>query len=91
MPAMNMFFSNINFTPSASGFNLECEQLIPSLNNSEKTPMENYPISNLRATISNGRIQLSFSCETVGLGSSVADNSYHVTAEAFMFASDKIE
>lgn len=78
MPAMNMIFPNIPFTPTASGFQLECAEFIPTLNNAEKTPVNNYPIRDFQASINSGRLNLSFKC-----------NSFNATSEAFMFASEK--
>lgn len=79
MPAMNMIFPNIPFTATASGFELNCSQLIPTLNNAEKTPVENQAIHELTASISNGKLSLHFLC-----------NSYVVDSEAYMFASEKM-
>lgn len=82
MPAMNMIFKNIPVTFNSTGYQLNCESLIPCLNNSGATPMEDYPITNLSGSVTNGKLNLQFDCSINASGSSVEGITYHVTTSA---------
>ena len=82
MPAMNMIFKDIPVTFNSTGYQLNCESLIPCLNNSGATPMEDYPITNLSGSVTNGKLNLQFDCSINASGSSVEGITYHVTTSA---------
>lgn len=82
MPAMNMIFKNVPVTFNSTGYQLNCESLFPCLNNSGATPMEDYPITNLSGSVTNGKLNLQFDCSINASGSSVEGITYHVTTSA---------
>lgn len=85
MPAMNMIFKSVSFTSTASGFDFTCEELIPCLNNSEQTPVNSYPIKNLTASVSGGKLSINFLCDNT-----IANRLYSVKSTAYMFESDSL-
>ena len=85
MPAMNMIFKSVSFTSTASGFDFICEELIPCLNNSEQTPVDSYPIKNLTASVSGGKLSIDFLCNNT-----IANRLYSVKSTAYMFESDSL-
>ena len=82
MPAMNMIFKQVPVKFNSTGFTLNCKSLIPCLNNSGATPMEDYPITNLSGSVTNGKLNLQFDCSINASGSSVEGITYHVTTSA---------
>ena len=88
MPAMNMIFPNVPYTATSSGFELKCDELIPTLNNAEKTPVETYPISVFNAKVANGLLTVNFAC-TKNSDESMINRHFMVHSEAYMFASEK--
>lgn len=82
MPAMNMIFKDIPVTFNSTGYKLNCESLIPCLNDSGATLMEDYPITNLSGSVTNGKLNLQFDCSINASGSSVEGITYHVTTSA---------
>lgn len=67
MQATNMVFRGINVEATTTGYNLSCEELIPSLlkDNATPAPMENYPISNVTATVIDDKMNLEFICTRI--------------------------
>jgi hypothetical protein len=90
MPAMNMIFPNVTYTATPSGFELTCDELIPTLNNTEKTPVASYPISAFNAKVANGLLTINFNCTKVG-DEAMADRCFSVNSEAYMFAKEKLQ
>lgn len=90
MPAMNMIFPNVPYTATSSGFELKCDELIPTLNNAEKTPVDTYPIHAFNAKIANGLLTVSFACTKVG-NEAMVNRSFFVNSEAYMFVKEKLQ
>lgn len=87
--ALNLSFNDIPVTVTSNGIELSCESFIPAMNNKEQTPMNNYPITNLKGVISKDCLQLDFNCTITAEGSSVEGQSYMVKNTAHLIPQDK--
>ena len=88
MPALNMIFPDLEFKPTNSGFNISKNEFIPCLNNVERTPAPNYPISQFNASVVDGRVVISFICSVKQDEHDTVPVVYNVNSTAYMFASE---
>lgn len=86
--ALNLIFKDIPVTVSSNGIEFSCESFIPVMNNKEQTPMNNYPITNLKGLISKDCLQLDYNCTITAEGSSVEGQSYKVNSTAYLIPQD---
>lgn len=80
--ALNLIFKDIPFSTTSNGFEMASESITAVMNNSEQTPMTDYPISNMTATIINDKLELNFDCVILAPGSSVGGITYTVSSSA---------
>ena len=88
MPALNMIFPDLEFKATNSGFNISKDEFIPCLNNAERTPVANYPISQFNASVVDGRVVISFICSVKQDEHDPVPVVYNVNSTAYMFASE---
>lgn len=88
---MNMLFKDVAITATENGFTLSNDSLTPFIigDTGAKTPMPNYPITELQGTIADDVLQLKFVCSINAQGSSVAGISYKVSANSCLFSVEK--
>lgn len=91
MPAMNMAFTDMTLTPTATGFKVEKASLVPNIlgNDGSLTPFPSYTITNLVATVVNNKLTLTFTCTITATGSTVA-GSFNVSASATLFPTSSV-
>lgn len=80
MPAMNITLKDIPVKATPNGIEISYEnELIPSLNNKEQTPVSDFPISNLYGTIIGDKLQLDFNCTYKAM-----NQTYIVSSTAYL-------
>lgn len=80
MPAMNITLKDIPVKATPNGIEISYEnELIPSLNNKEQTPVSDFPITNLYGTIIGDKLQLDFDCTYKAM-----IQTYHVSSTVYL-------
>lgn len=83
--ALNLIFKDIPVTITSSGIELNCDEVTAVMNNSEQTPMVDYPITELSGWITNDELILNYKCTITAQSSSVAGSTYSVRSSAYLF------